>query len=217
MIASVLLAAETPLDDPDSTQIYVLYNIDIVMTCIFFIEVLMKIIAFGFLFNGRASYMRLGWNIMDILIVIISIVSLFGSESLKVFKVLRLFRVLRPLRVISRNEGLKLAVQTIIMAIPNLFNLLIVQLVFYLLFGIFCVSFLKGSFHYCYVDHIPGVHSNDILTKFDCLSNGGVWLNNPKNFDNTLNAIRNLFEISTASWVKTGQDAVDMRGIEINS
>lgn len=104
------MAAESPLDDPDSNYTKTLNILNLVMTLIFTLEVILKIIAYGFLLNGSASYMRLGWNILDIAIVLISIISLFGSETLKVFRVLRLLRVLRPLRVISRNEGLKLAV-----------------------------------------------------------------------------------------------------------
>ena len=95
--------------------------------------------------------------------------------------------------------------QTLIKAIPNLINLVIVQSVFYLLFGIFCVSFYKGSLFYC-----SNVQDLDkVESKFDCLNLGGDWVNNPKNFDNAYNGIRTLFEVSTASWVQTMWDTVD--------
>lgn len=81
------------------------------MTGIFTIECVLKIVAKGFLFNGKPSYLRSAWNILDFVIVIFSVVSIFAnSESVKAFKVFRLLRILRPLRVISRNEGLKVAV-----------------------------------------------------------------------------------------------------------
>jgi len=132
---------------------------------------------------------------------------------MKMFKVLRMLRVLRPLRVISKNEGLKLAVQTLIHAIPNLLNLIVVLLIFYLLFAIFCVSFMKGRFYQCETSHLP--YEVEIDTKFDCLNNGGVWFNRIKNFDNVFNGMKALFEISTASWVETMWDCVDQRGIDL--
>ena len=56
---------------------------------------------------------------------------------------------------------------------------------------------------------------SNVVTKFDCLNNGGEWVNNPKNFDNSYSGFMTLFEISTASWVQTMWDAVDSRGIEV--
>lgn len=105
LMCSVLLAIDNPLNNPNGTLHDVLMKLDYFMTAAFTIEATLKIVASGFLFNGKKSYIRNPWNILDFLIVIFSIVGLyFGSNSkLKVVKVLRLLRVLRPLRVISRN------------------------------------------------------------------------------------------------------------------
>ena len=54
----------------------VLRGLDIVMTAIFTIECVIKIIVSGFINNGRRSYMRDGWNLLDFFIVLVSIVSL---------------------------------------------------------------------------------------------------------------------------------------------
>ena len=96
------------------------------MTVVFGIEVALKVITYGFLFNGQYSYLRSFWNILDFFVVITSVLSMSGNDTLSVFRILRLFRVLRPLRVIARNEGLRIAVQTLIKGIPNLVNLVIV-------------------------------------------------------------------------------------------
>jgi Ion transport protein len=74
-------------------------------------EAAFKIITYGLFFNKENSYLRNGWNVMDIIVVIFSIVSLVvTSGKLKIVKILRLLRVLRPLRVISRNKGLKVGI-----------------------------------------------------------------------------------------------------------
>jgi hypothetical protein len=72
----------------------------------------MKIIAYGFYFNGPSSYLQTGWNVLDFSIVCLSILSLaLGSvKGLQIIKILRLLRVLRPLRLIRRVKLLKIAI-----------------------------------------------------------------------------------------------------------
>jgi hypothetical protein len=67
------------------------------------------------------------------------------------FKSFRTLRVLRPLRMIARNEGLKLVVNAIFMAIPAISNVIFVIVLVFLLFGAVAVSFFKGSFNSCQV------------------------------------------------------------------
>lgn len=57
-ISGIQLALETPLNDPNSYQAEVLFYIDVTTTTIFCIEAVLKMIAYGFLFNGRWSYLR---------------------------------------------------------------------------------------------------------------------------------------------------------------
>ena len=46
------------------------------LTSIFFVECLINIILFGFICNGKLSYARDPWNIMDLTIVFFSILTL---------------------------------------------------------------------------------------------------------------------------------------------
>jgi len=43
------------------------------MTGVFTLELLAKVIACGFLFNGKGSYLRNFWNVMDFIIIIPSV------------------------------------------------------------------------------------------------------------------------------------------------
>jgi hypothetical protein len=109
--STVLLALENPLDDPDSNYTFVLKKIDVVVSIIFTLELVIKVIVFGFIINGKDSYLNNAWNQMDFLIVTFSLISMsFANIKLGIFKVLRMLRVLRPLRMISRNPGLRIAV-----------------------------------------------------------------------------------------------------------
>ena len=56
LVSTISLAFEHPLEDPHSDLMNKLGLIDKVITSIFCAEALMKIITFGFLFNGRLSY-----------------------------------------------------------------------------------------------------------------------------------------------------------------
>lgn len=115
------------------------------MTAVFTLELVLKVCTFGFLFNGKDSYIRNPWNIMDFLIVLFSLISAFSSGgNLKVIKVFRMLRVLRPLRMISRNEGLKIAVTSLINSLTGILNVSVISLLFFLLFGILGTNYFKG-------------------------------------------------------------------------
>ena len=152
--SSVFMAIENPLELPSSHLNQTLFYCDMAVTILFLVEMFIKVLLYGLLFNGDSSYLRQYWNILDFIIVMSSLVSLciYNEEESARMKVFILIRVFRPLRLIGRNKGLKLALQTMLMAIPQILNVLMVSLIFYLIFGIFCVSFLKGEYYYCYYD-----------------------------------------------------------------
>lgn len=152
LFSTIMLVFESPLNDPKSEMADNLFYIDIVVTALFSIELILKVIVFGFAFNGKDSYIRNAWNIMDFIIVAFSLVSLslrdLGSK-VSAIKTLRMLRVLRPLRMISRNQGLKIAVNSLINSIPYIRDVIVVSLLFLLLFAILCTNFFKGAFYTC--------------------------------------------------------------------
>ena len=115
LFSTILLTFDNPLDDELSFKKEILTYLDYILTVLFTIECGLNIILFGWLFNGKRSYLRDGWNVMDGLIVDLAILSialdLFFSGSgvnLNFLKVFRLLRVLRPLRMLKRNKGLQI-------------------------------------------------------------------------------------------------------------
>jgi len=76
-----------------------------------------------------------------------SIIDLFLKVKISFFKVIRLFRVLRPLRIISKNEGLRISIQALIISIPAVFNVIMITFLFFLIFGIVGVNYLKGMYY----------------------------------------------------------------------
>lgn len=57
-LSAIQLALETPIANPNDRQASVLYWIDVSTTIIFWLEAIFKIVAFGFAFNGKWSYLR---------------------------------------------------------------------------------------------------------------------------------------------------------------
>jgi len=123
-------------------------------------------------------------------------------------------RLLRPLRVIQRNEGLKVAVQALLMAIPNILYVSVVAILFFAIFGMTGVNMFKGQFYFC-----DGIDNQDLLdsvqNKHDCYNKGGVWRNSDSNFDNIFSASVALFEMSTTEgWVDIMHKGIDSTGID---
>jgi len=77
IVSTGLLALENPLKDPNSALINALGICDSVFTAFFLLECVLKVITHGFLLNGRKSYLRNAWNMVDFLIVVFAVVT-FG-------------------------------------------------------------------------------------------------------------------------------------------
>lgn len=122
----------------------------------FCIEALLKIIAAGFACNGRQSYIRNAWNILDFTIVISALTGIIAGDSIDIsfIKALRILRILRPLRLIAKNEGLKVAITSLFNSIPSIINLQVIVLFFIFLFAILQTTLFSGSFYRCSVDHL---------------------------------------------------------------
>ncbi|MFN9908523.1 MAG: ion transporter, partial [bacterium] len=116
----------------------------------FAIEVILKVISYGFIMCGSKSYMKNYWNLLDIVVVSITISSYFTTTTnLNAVKVFKLIKVLRPLRAISKNAGLRISIQALGVALPGILDILIVMILFYFIFGIITLNYFKGVFHNC--------------------------------------------------------------------
>lgn len=81
LFSTILLAIDSPLDDPNGSKQSILTILDYLTTAIFSIEALVKITVFGLLFNGKLSYLRVIWNILDIFVIFVSIFSYLPIQA----------------------------------------------------------------------------------------------------------------------------------------
>ena len=132
--SQVMMANDNPLRETTQWQT----NLELTFNILFTIEMFMKIIALGFVV-GRFTYLRDPWNVLDFIIVATSwlplLLSLLGIELAGNMQAIRSFRLLRPLRTVSRFPTLKKLVVAILLAIPQLGNLVVLVALFFITFG----------------------------------------------------------------------------------
>lgn len=78
-MSSIALAAEDPVIE-DSPRNKILTYFDYAFTCVFTVEMLLKVIDLGIILHP-GSYLREFWNVMDAVVVICAAVS-FGFDML---------------------------------------------------------------------------------------------------------------------------------------
>merc|ERR1719402_1616829 len=138
LVPSALLACEDPLRSQSDINITLGY-FDYFFTTIFTIECTLKLISYGFLFHPGA-FCRSAFNCLDIVVVSVSLISIFGGSGIGFLKILRVLRVLRPLRAINRAKGLKKVVQCLIVSVKTIGNIVVVTLLLQFLFAVIGVQ-----------------------------------------------------------------------------
>ncbi|KAI9530440.1 hypothetical protein NQZ68_004458 [Dissostichus eleginoides] len=191
---------------------------DKIFTYIFILEMLLKWVAYGY-----AKYFTNAWCWLDFLIVDVSVVSMvanaMGYSELGAIKSLRTLRALRPLRALSRFEGMRVVVNALLGAIPSIFNVLLVCLIFWLIFSIMGVNLFAGKFGYCVnktsnEEFLISVVTN--ITECDNLGkNIARWKIHKVNFDNVGMGYLALLQVATfKGWMEIMYAAVDSRSKE---
>ncbi|KAG8175505.1 hypothetical protein JTE90_009139 [Oedothorax gibbosus] len=199
---------------PEKPQMQrILGYFNLFFTACFVMEVLMKWTAYGVII-----YFSSLWTTLDFIIVCVSVISVVAETSgtgLYALRAFRTLRALRPLRAISRWEGMKIVVNALMSAIPSIFNVLLVCLVFWLIFGIMGVQFFGGRFYRC-VEKSSGATLAPAVTpdRGVCLALNHSWINRDINFDNVPNAYLALFQVATfEGWIEVMEYATDSTGV----
>eukprot|EP00760_Papus_ankaliazontas_P025843 PhM_4_TR2892/c0_g1_i1/m.101635 len=122
---------------------------EIVFTVVFTLEMVLKVVSYGFVLH-RGAYLRSGWNVMDFVIVVLSIVAITGS--VQNVSMLRLFRVLRPLRSVNSLPQLRQLVTCLLRSMPMVLDNVLLLIFLLLIFAIGGVQLWAGDLHQrCYV------------------------------------------------------------------
>ncbi|KAK7584284.1 hypothetical protein V9T40_005247 [Parthenolecanium corni] len=210
--SSITLCFEDIYLDDNIILKKILYWTNFVFCVIFIIEMVLKWIAMGFY-----KYFSSFWTVLDFVIAFMSVFSLVieENENWKVMRSLRTLRALRPLRAIARWQGMKIVVNALMYAIPSIFNVLLVCLVFWLIFSIMGVQFFGGKFYKCLGEDGEIMDAKIVRNKSQCLSKNLTWINSKISFDNVGIGYLALFQVATfEGWMEVMQDAVDATGVD---
>uniref|UniRef100_A0A7M4EDH1 Voltage-dependent L-type calcium channel subunit alpha n=1 Tax=Crocodylus porosus TaxID=8502 RepID=A0A7M4EDH1_CROPO len=216
LLSSISLAAEDPIR-AESFRNQILGYFDIGFTSVFTVEIVLKMTAYG-AFLHKGSFCRNSFNILDLLVVAVSLISMgIQSSTISVVKILRVLRVLRPLRAINRAKGLKHVVQCVFVAIKTIGNIVIVTTLLQFMFACIGVQLFKGKFNSCtdpskiterecrgyFITYVDGDPTQIQLQE-------RVWQHNDFHFDNVLSAMMSLFTVSTfEGWPQLLYKAID--------
>uniref|UniRef100_A0A8C5GXU1 Sodium channel protein n=1 Tax=Gouania willdenowi TaxID=441366 RepID=A0A8C5GXU1_GOUWI len=221
LLSSGALAFEDVYIEQRKTVKIMLEYADRVFTYIFILEMLLKLVAYGFV-----KYFTNAWCWLDFFIVDVSIVTLIanalGHSDLGPIKSLRTLRALRPLRALSRFEGMRVVVNALVGAIPSIMNVLLVCLIFWLIFSIMGVNMFAGKYYYCYNETAEEYfHPDDVNNKTECLAliiqnyTEVRWKNVKINFDNVGAGYLALLQVATfKGWMDIMYAAIDSRKVE---
>uniref|UniRef100_A0A671XXG5 Sodium channel protein n=1 Tax=Sparus aurata TaxID=8175 RepID=A0A671XXG5_SPAAU len=162
----VTMMVET--DDQSKETEEVLYWVNFVFIVVFTGEFLLK------LFSLRHYYFTNGWNIFDVVVVILSIVGMFLADLIEkyfvsptLFRVIRLARIGRILRLIKGAKGIRTLLFALMMSLPALFNIGLLLFLVMFIFSIF------GMSNFGYVKHGAGI---DDMYNFETFGNSMIIL-----------------------------------------
>lgn len=225
--SSISLAAEDPVLE-DSEWNVLLNYFDYAFTLVFTVEMLLKVIDLGVCLHA-GSYGRDFWNLLDAIVVACALIAFAGSsagQNLSTIKAFRVLRVLRPLKTIKRVPKLKAVFDCVLTSLRNVFNILIVYILFQFIFAVIAVQLFNGRFFYC-TDEAK-------LTREECYGEAfkneppqslspqttadrpptsvikRQWLRHNFNYDDVLAAMLTLFTVQTGEgWPSVLQHSMD--------
>ena len=164
VFSAIALTVDTPRTDPDSLVGVAVWRFNRLLTVAFVVEAFIKIVAETFM-STPTAYIRTGWNALDFAIVIATVMS--SMDAFDELQMLRVIRVLRPLRFLSRHDGMRLVIRSLVSSLPGVANVFGAVLAFMTLFAILGIELFMGSFASC------GYHF-EIATSAECVAPVGA-------------------------------------------
>ncbi|XP_028440496.1 sodium channel protein type 4 subunit alpha B isoform X1 [Perca flavescens] len=195
----------------------VVQRVEQVTTILFLMEMLLKWIAFGL-----KKYFSNGWCWLDFLVLQVSLVSqaaaMIGYTDLERVSL----RALGPWRALSRFQGPKVVVQTLVRSVSSVFSVLPVVLVVWLIFCVCGMDFFGGRFYFCFNETSGEIFSRNMVNnKSECFDlvmqnySEVLWKNQKLNYDNVGSGFLSLLHLAASAYSPNIiNSAVDARMVE---
>jgi voltage-gated sodium channel len=135
ILSAVLIGAKTY--EIPATFITLMKWLDFSVTLIFLFEISIRFVAE----ENKKRFFHNGWNIFDTLIVIVSLIPIEDSEMALIGRLVRIFRVLRMISIIPE---LRMLLNSLLRALPQLgYVLLLMFIIFYIYAAVGSTFFAK--------------------------------------------------------------------------
>ncbi len=134
VINSVLIGLETSPKIMENFGFYI-DQIDVIILCIFVVEILLKVYAYG------KDFFKSAWNIFDASVILVSILPAAGS-----FAVFRALRILRTLRLLNNVPKLKLIIESLLLAVPSIGWIMVLLIIIFYVFAVIGTALFGANF-----------------------------------------------------------------------
>lgn len=136
IILSALLIGAKTYQIPEQVMTVMTW-LDWSITIIFLIEIIIRFLGE----ENKRNFFKSGWNIFDTLIVVVSLIPISNSDLALVGRLVRIFRVLRMVSIIPE---LRLLLNSLLKALPQLgYVILLMFIIFYIYAAIGTTFFAK--------------------------------------------------------------------------
>lgn len=176
ILSALLIGAHTYEISPTWNKVLVV--LDYSVTLFFLVEISIRFWAE----ENKSDFFKSGWNIFDTLIVLISVIPMTGGEMALLGRLIRIFRVLRMISIIPE---LRILLNSLLRALPQLGYVVI------LMFIIFYIYAAVGSTIFSQINEkLWGDISISLLTLFRVMT-----------FEDWTDVMYETMEVYPLSWV----------------
>ena len=151
------MAWNSPLDQPGTWKAEIIVECERTFLWIYTVEMLLKILAQGFLFHRRA-YLRDPWGVLDFVVVTLGWLPILTPISIANVSIVRSLRVLRFLRALKMVPGMPALVESLLEVFPKLASVSVLTGFVFVVFGIVGIELFKGALHHRCA--LPGFEEN---------------------------------------------------------
>ena len=182
-------------------------NLEFAFFVFYLLEMTLKILGFGFFLSSNA-YFRVGWNLLDFLVIMGLILSYSQILPSFNFSILRSLRLLGPLRTITSFSRLQIILRALFSALPLFFDALVILLFSYTIYAIIGLQLFSGVLKYrCTYPNTGLLYSDELCGNLSCPSEtvcakGFTSVNmDVVNFDNIFSCLLQvIFIVTLDSW-----------------
>jgi len=127
IILSALLIGAKTYHLPKSLVIFLVYA-DIAVTIFFLVEIMIRFVAS----DDKKNFFKSGWNVFDTLIVVVSLIPIEDSEMALIGRLVRVFRVLRMVSIVPE---LRILINSLLKAMPQLSYVMLLMFIIFYIYG----------------------------------------------------------------------------------